>query len=85
MNVKRLAHHVFPALHELLINHLARKIIPCFNVDSLLHDSICSTSKGLASAVLPIREINVFSLLRSKMERPTWHGTVAGIVDSCRV
>jgi hypothetical protein len=44
---------MFPALHELLVNDFAGIVFPSLDMNSLLHDGVCSTSKGFASAILP--------------------------------
>lgn len=43
---------MFSALHELLVNYLASKVLARLDMDGLLNDGICSTSKGLAGAIL---------------------------------
>lgn len=44
--------HVFPTLHKLLIDDLARIVFSGLDMDGLLDDGICSAAQCLACAVL---------------------------------
>lgn len=44
--------HVFTALHETLIYHLASIILPCLDVDRLLDDGVCPAPQRLSRSVL---------------------------------
>lgn len=43
---------MFAAFHELLVDHFARIVFPCLDVNGLLDDSISSASQSLACAIL---------------------------------
>ena len=45
-------HHVFPPLHELLVDDFAGKVLAGLDVDGLLDDGIRSAAERLARAVL---------------------------------
>ena len=45
-------YHVFPALHEFLVDDFAGIVFACFDVDGFLDDGVCTTSESLACAVL---------------------------------
>lgn len=45
-------HHVFPPLHELLVNDLASIVFTRLDVYGFLHDSICTTSKRASCTIL---------------------------------
>ena len=38
------AHHVFPTLHELLVDDLAGEVLSGLDMDRLLDDSVCPAS-----------------------------------------
>ena len=70
-------HHVFPALHELLVDDLARVVLARLDVHGLLHDRIRSATESPASAVLPPVISVLFSQLLGRRLR-TWQGMVVG-------
>lgn len=45
-------HHVFPPLHELLVDDFASIVFACLDVYGLLDDSICTASKRTTCAIL---------------------------------
>ena len=51
-NVGDLAHHVFAALHEALVDDLAGVVLACIDVDRLLHDGIRAAAERLARPIL---------------------------------
>ena len=46
------AHHVFPPLHEFLVDDLASIVLSSLDMHGLLDDGVCSTAQSLASAIL---------------------------------
>jgi hypothetical protein len=45
-------HHVFPTLHELLVNDLASIVFAGLDMYGLLDDGICAASKRASCAIL---------------------------------
>jgi len=45
-------HHKLPSFHKFLVDHLASIVLPRFDLDGFLHNSVRPTTEGLASAVL---------------------------------
>lgn len=75
---------MFSTLHKLLVDDLAGIVLPSLDVDCLLDNSICSTSKRTTCPVLEgrqfetrgIKQPNVALAKRREMGH-TWQGTVA--------
>jgi hypothetical protein len=68
-------YHVFPPLHELLIDDLASIVLSSLDVDRLFDDSIRSTPKRPSSAVLTM---NVIFSSKDRWKVHAWQGTVTG-------
>jgi hypothetical protein len=50
--IRMWTHHKLPSFHKFLVDHLASKVLPRFDLDGFLDDSIRPTTERLASAVL---------------------------------
>ena len=66
-------HHVLPALHELLVDDLAGKVLAGLDVDSLFDDSIGAASEGFTCTVLEWRDGRFVSAIHRY--HPTRHHT----------
>ena len=74
---------MFSTLHKLLVDDLAGIVLASLDVDRLLDDSICSTSKrtpcpvleGQQSRTRGIKQLNVALAICGEIGH-TWQGTV---------
>jgi hypothetical protein len=75
---KKWIYHVFSALHELLVDHLASIVGSSLDVNGLLDDGVGAATKSLSSSILWTRSRKRLGSRNGKVRGwvDTWQGTV---------